>query len=37
MRIEDNVVWGVYDLRGGRIVRLRQFVDESEALRDVTS
>jgi ketosteroid isomerase-like protein len=37
MRIEDNVVWGVYDLRGGRIVRLRQFVDESEAVRDVTS
>jgi ketosteroid isomerase-like protein len=35
MRLEDNVVLGVYDLRGGRILCLRQFVDESEALKAV--
>jgi ketosteroid isomerase-like protein len=33
MRLEDNVVVGIYDLRGGRILRVRQFVDESEALK----
>jgi ketosteroid isomerase-like protein len=32
MRLQDNVVLGVYDLRRGRILRVRQFVDESEAL-----
>jgi len=35
MRLEDNVVSGVYDLRRGRILRVRQFVDESEALEAV--
>lgn len=32
IRLEDNVVLGVYDLRRGRIRCVRQFVDESEAL-----
>ena len=32
MRLEDNVVLGVYDLQRGRILCVRQFVDESEAL-----
>jgi ketosteroid isomerase-like protein len=35
MRLEDNVVLGIYDLRRGRILRVRQFVDESEALKAV--
>jgi ketosteroid isomerase-like protein len=35
MRLEDNVVLGVYDLRSGRILRVRQFVDEAEALKAV--
>ena len=35
MRLEDNIVWGVYDLRGGRILRVRQFVDEYAALEAV--
>ncbi len=35
IRLEDNVVLGIYDLRRGRILRVRQFVDESEALKAV--
>ena len=35
VRLEDNIVLGVYDIRGGRILRVRQFVDESEALKAV--
>jgi ketosteroid isomerase-like protein len=31
--LEDNVVFGVYDLRGGRILRVRQFVDHAAALK----
>ena len=31
MRLEDNVVLGIYDLRSGRIFRVQQFVDESDA------
>jgi ketosteroid isomerase-like protein len=33
--IEDNVVTGVYDLRGGRVLRVRQFVDQAKALAAV--
>jgi ketosteroid isomerase-like protein len=35
MRIETTLVFGVYDLRRGRILRVRQFLDESEALEAV--
>src|SRR4051812_12648383 len=33
--LEDNVIMGVYDLRRGRVVRVRQFVGEAEALEAV--
>ena len=33
--LEDNVLIGVYDLRSGRVLRVRQFVDESDALEAV--
>ena len=33
--LEDNVVMGVYDLRRGRVLRVRQFVGEAEALEAV--
>jgi len=32
VRLEDNLVLGVYDLRRGRVLRVRQFVDEGNAL-----
>jgi ketosteroid isomerase-like protein len=35
IRLEDNVVTAVYDLRDGRILRVRQFVDEANALEAV--
>jgi ketosteroid isomerase-like protein len=33
--LEDNIVMGVYELRRGRVLRLRQFVDEAEALEAI--
>jgi ketosteroid isomerase-like protein len=33
--LEDNVVMGVYDLHRGQVLRVRQFVDEAEALEAV--
>jgi ketosteroid isomerase-like protein len=33
--LEDNAVTAVYDLRGRRILRVRHFVDESDALEAV--
>jgi ketosteroid isomerase-like protein len=35
MRLEDNLVIGVYELRSGRVLRLRQFVDIAEALEAI--
>ena len=33
--LEDNLVFGVYDLRRGRVLRVQQFVHEGEAFEAV--
>jgi ketosteroid isomerase-like protein len=32
VRLQDNGTTGIYEMRNGRILRVRQFVDEAEAL-----